>query len=29
RLAQSQITLAVKSLAKWLVQNKNPKKTFH
>jgi len=29
RLAQSQITLAVKSLAKWLVQNKNRKKTFH
>jgi protein-tyrosine phosphatase len=29
RLAQSQITLAVKSLAKWLVQNKNPRKTFH
>jgi len=29
RLAQSQITLAVKSLAKWLVQNKNLKKTFH
>src|SRR4030042_1484630 len=29
RLAQSQITLAVKSLAKWLVQNRNPKKTFH
>jgi protein-tyrosine phosphatase len=27
RLAQSQITLAVKSLAKWLVQNR--KKTFH
>jgi protein-tyrosine-phosphatase len=29
RLAQSQITLAVKSLAKWLVQNKDRKKTFH
>ena len=29
RLAQSQITLAVKSLAKGLVQNKNRKKTFH
>jgi len=29
RLAQSQITLAVKSLAKWLIQNKNRKKTFH
>lgn len=29
RLAQSQITLAVKSLAKWLVQNKNRKRTFH
>jgi len=29
RLAQSQITLAVKSLAKWLVQNKNLRKTFH
>jgi protein-tyrosine phosphatase len=27
RLAQSQITLAVKSLAKWLVENR--KKTFH
>jgi protein-tyrosine-phosphatase len=29
RLAQSQITLAVQSLAKWLVQNKNPKKALH
>ena len=29
RLAQSQITLAVKSLARWLVQNKNRKKAFH
>ncbi|HYQ61603.1 MAG TPA: hypothetical protein VEP29_11150 [Desulfatiglandales bacterium] len=29
RLAQSQITLAVQSLAKWLVQNRNPKKTLH
>jgi protein-tyrosine-phosphatase len=29
RLAQSQITLAVKSLAKWLIQNRNRKKTFH
>ena len=29
RLAQSQITLAVKSLPKWLVQNKDRKKTFH
>ncbi len=29
RLAQSQIILAIKSLAKWLVQNRNRKKTFH
>ena len=29
RRAQSQITLAVKSLAKWIVQNRNRKKTFH
>ena len=29
RLSQSQITLAVKSLVKWLVQNRNPKKTLH
>jgi len=29
RLAQSQITLAVKSLAKWLVRNRNRKKAFH
>ena len=29
RLAQSQITLAVKALAKWLVQNRNRQKTFH
>jgi len=29
RLAQSQITLAVQSLGKWLVQNRNPKKTLH
>jgi protein-tyrosine phosphatase len=29
RLAQSQITLAVQSLAKWLVQNKNLIKTLH
>ena len=29
RLATSQITLAVKSLAKWLVQNKNLRKTLH
>ena len=29
RLAQSQITLAVQSLAKWLVQNKNLRKILH